>query len=381
MRDSQGSHHVRALDGIRGLAVIIVFIFHAFAFAPARTPLAMLLHGIALRCWVGVDLFFILSGYLITGILLRAKNADNYYQVFYARRALRILPLYYLVMFGWMLMVHDWPPIKNQAWFWFNLSNLPTAFTPYLIPYLAHYWSLAIEEQFYLVWPAVIRRVSETALIRLRMAALIGCFVLRNLPIVLAWNQRWPNFVYRLTPFRIDTLCAGALLAILMYRGVDLTRFRGYLRGACITGAAAFVASTLFGANSNLPVRFAYTGAIICFTALIALALDPSKLTAKIFANRFLRRMGLYSYCFYLIHAWVLLQYWFVHHRLSRVHLIFANESLNQILINSILFGVTFSICAASYKFFEFPVLSLKRFFPYRERTHPGVLQAAVGAD
>jgi peptidoglycan/LPS O-acetylase OafA/YrhL len=381
MPDRQGSHHVRALDGIRGLAIILVCIYHAFLFSPAYTPFAALLHEISARCWVGVDLFFVLSGYLITGVLLRAKNADNYYQVFYARRALRILPLYYVAMFGWMLVAHDWPPVKYQAWFWFNLSNLPTAFTPYLIPYLAHYWSLAIEEQFYLLWPAVVRKVSETVLIRVCIGALIGCFVLRNLPIVLAWNQRWPNFIYRLTPFRIDTLCAGALLAILTYGGVNMTRYRWHLRIGCIAGAAIFVISTLFDANSNLPARFAYTGAVICFTALIALALDPDKPTAKIFANGFLRRMGLYSYCFYLIHTGVLSQYWLVHHRLSRVHLTFASEYLNQLLINSFLFAVTFGICAASYRFFESPILGLKRFFPYRGWGYPEVLPATVSAD
>lgn len=380
MSEKQRPRHVRALDGIRGLAVILVFIYHVSTFFPTLTPSAALLHRIAAPCWVGVDLFFVLSGYLITGVLLRAKNADNYYQVFYARRVLRILPLYFVVMFASMLVVHDWPPIKYQAWFWFNLSNLPTAFTPSLIPYLTHYWSLAIEEQFYLLWPAVVRKVSETVLIRICIGALIGSFVLRNLPIVLAWNQRWPNFVYRLTPFRIDTLCAGALLAILTYEGVNL-RFRWYLRIGCIAGAAIFVISTLFSANSNLPVRFAYTGAVICFTSLIALALDPNKLTAKIFANRFLRQMGLYSYCFYLIQPGVLSKYWSVHHRLSRVHLTFANENFNQLLIGSILFAVTFGMCAVSYRFFESPILGLKRYFPYRERTHPELLPAAGSGD
>jgi peptidoglycan/LPS O-acetylase OafA/YrhL len=371
MRNRQISGHIPALDGIRGLAVILVFVFHAFRFTPAQTPLAALLHGIAERCWIGVDLFFVLSGYLITGILLRARDEENYYQVFYARRALRILPLYYVVMFGWMLAVHNWPPIKTQVWFWFNVSNFPTAFNPDLIPYLTHYWSLAIEEQFYLLWPAMVRRLSEKTLIRICVGAIVGCFVLRNLPIVLAWNQHWPNFVYRLTPFRIDTLCAGALLAILTYRGIDLSRVRMYLRIGCVAGAAVYVTSFLAGPHSNLPVRFAFTGAMICFATLIALALDPASLTAKIFAGRFLRRMGLYSYCFYLIHVLILSHYRFVHRTLARFHLIFASEDINQLVINGILFAITFALCAISYKFLESPILGLKRYFPYRERSLP----------
>jgi peptidoglycan/LPS O-acetylase OafA/YrhL len=380
MSEKQGPRHVRALDGIRGLAVLLVFIFHVSNYLPILSPSAALLHRIAALGWVGVDLFFVLSGYLITGVLLRAKSANNYYQVFYARRVLRILPLYFVVMFASMLVLHDWPPIKYQAWFWFNLSNLRTAFNPYLITFLTHYWSLAIEEQFYLLWPAVVRKVSEAVLIRICIGALIGCFVLRNLPIVLAWNQRWPNFVYRLTPFRIDTLCAGALLAILTYEGVNI-RFRWYLRIGCAAGAAILVISTLFDANSNLTVRFGYTGVVICFTALIALALDPNKLTAKIFANRFLRQMGLYSYCFYLIQPLVLSKYWSVHSRLSRVHLTFANENFNQLPIVGILFVVMLGMCAVSYRFFESPILGLKRYFPYRERTHPELLPSAGSAD
>lgn len=375
MRDKQGSQHIAALDGIRGLAVILVFVFHAANVNAAQTPLAVtpgpvaaLFHAIAMRGWIGVDLFFVLSGYLITGILLRAKDVENYYQVFYARRALRILPLYYVVMFGLIAMSAHRPPVTSQVWFWFNLSNLPTAFNPSLIPFLSHYWSLAIEEQFYLLWPAMVRRFNEKILIRICLGAILGCFALRNLPVVLAWNQHWPNFVYRLTPFRIDTLCAGALLAILIHRGVDLKRFRGYLRIACIAGGTVLAISLFAGASPNLPVRLGYTGSVLCFTALIALALDPASLTAKIFRNGFLRRMGWYSYCFYLIHVEVLLRDRGLGAKLVGRHLAFANVELKHLFLNSVAFAVTFGICAASYKFFESPILNLKRFFPYRRR-------------
>jgi peptidoglycan/LPS O-acetylase OafA/YrhL len=371
MRETREFRHINALDGIRGLAVIPVFLYHASistwtAISTGNhNPVGELLHGIAVRGWAGVDLFFILSGYLITSILLRAKDRENYYQVFYARRALRILPLYYLVMFG--LISWHWPPIKDQIWFWFNISNFPTAFSPpFPILSLSHYWSLAIEEQFYLLWPAMVRRFDERVLTRICLGAIVVCFALRNLPIVLSWNQRWPNFIYRLTPFRIDTLCAGALLAILMHRGVKLGKYRNYLRISVIAGATILAIS---GNEHNLPDRWAYSGTLLCFTALIALALDPAHLTARFFGNRFLRRMGLYSYCFYLIHTAVLTRVtMIVYPELARCHLAFADQGLNHLTVDCIAFAVTFALCAASYKFFESPILNLKRFFPYRAR-------------
>lgn len=349
-REKQDFRHIAALDGVRGLAVILVFLQHAYysstTLSPITAPLTVvgeLLQGIAIRGWIGVDLFFVLSGYLITSILLRAKDAENYYKVFYARRALRILPLYYLVVLAAMA-VH-WPPFNVQVWFWFNLSNFPTAFDTSLVPYLGQCWSLAIEEQFYLMWPTVVRRFNEKILIRICLGTIVGCFVLRNLPIVLEWNDRWPNFIYRLTPFRIDTLCAGALLAILMHRGVNLNRFRDYFRIAFVAGVAILAISHSGNAKFNVPGRFAYTGTLLCFTALIALALDPASRTAKIFRNSFLRRMGLYSYCFYLIHVGILRHEWILYPRL-RSRMVFANDGLVKMLVHCIAFAVTFGICA-----------------------------------
>src|SRR5207302_1470520 len=134
-----------ALDGLRGLAVISVFIFHSTVHLIALGPFGYM-------GWLGVDLFFVLSGFLITSILLRARDAENYYKVFFARRALRILPPYYLVLIFALLTTRYHYPYRIQIWFWFNLSNLITAFNPMLIPWVSHYWSLAVEEQFYLIW-------------------------------------------------------------------------------------------------------------------------------------------------------------------------------------------------------------------------------------
>src|SRR5258707_7301954 len=207
-RDSTSEHRIPALYGLRGIAVLFVFVFHSIG--PLITPMGF----IAYMGWLGVDLFFVLSGFLITSILLRARDAENYYKVFYARRALRILPLYYLALTLSLLTTHDHYTFRAQIWFWLNLSNLATAFNPMLIPWLSHYWSLAVEEQFYLIWPAVVRRASPAALFNLCIVVIVSLLVIPNIPIVEALTSRSIAILYRLTPFLVATLCGGPLPAI-----------------------------------------------------------------------------------------------------------------------------------------------------------------------
>jgi peptidoglycan/LPS O-acetylase OafA/YrhL len=136
---SNSTRHVPALDGLRGCAVLMVFYFHTCS-NPQLFPLRWrLLAGMG---WAGVDLFFVLSGYLITNILLHSRNSINYYSTFYARRALRILPVYYLGLVVILLVepiiyrhLHHSPypfasSFHQQIWYWLNLSNLRSAFYP-----------------------------------------------------------------------------------------------------------------------------------------------------------------------------------------------------------------------------------------------------------
>lgn len=120
--------HWPALDGLRGVAVILVFIFHSMG--TLITPMG----PIAYMGWLGVDLFFVLSGFLITSILLRARDTENYYKVFYLRRALRILPLYYLALTLSLLTTRDHYTFRAQLWFWLNLSNPRDGLQPYAHP-------------------------------------------------------------------------------------------------------------------------------------------------------------------------------------------------------------------------------------------------------
>jgi len=353
-RDSTAEHHILALDGLRGIAVICVFLFHSLV------PLLALSGPIVHIGWLGVDLFFVLSGFLITSILLRARDAENYYKVFYARRALRILPLYYLALALSLLSTRDHYTFRAQIWFWLNLSNLATAFNPMLIPWLSHYWSLAVEEQFYLVWPAVVRRLSLTALFNLCLFVIGALLIARNIPAVEALTLRGSNILYRLTLFRVDTLCGGALLAIIVYRRSNVTKLQTTLRVGFITCIALFL---LFNRLNLLP-QFGYTTVVLGFTSLVGMALHPGILS-RLLSIKPLTVTGRYSYCIYLIHPILIMH----GSHLYRFLPVGRWHTLSSLGVASVEFMVVFGVAALSYRFIEDPILSLKRYAKYRRPT------------
>jgi peptidoglycan/LPS O-acetylase OafA/YrhL len=327
--------------------------------------------------WVGVDLFFVLSGFLITTVLLDARAAENYYSVFYIRRALRIFPMYYLVLAAYLLVLRpSCCSAKMQLFYWLNLSNVPTAFDV-RVPLLDHFWSLAVEEQFYLIWPLLVRRLRPRSLGCLCSGVVVGLFIVRNLPPVLALNARWPELIYRLTPFRVDTLCAGALIAIAVQRVPDLSRYRPHLRMACMISACAFLLAgfgKLFMAESV--VRLGYTALVVCFTSLVALALFPGSLTARVSSNLLLRRTGRYSYCFYLVHPFLIAVAADHQTAIRRAQILLGlgavSNNVIQLAVFVLEFGAIFAFSALSWRFFEGPILRLKRYVPYKPApAHP----------
>jgi len=157
---------VPALDGLRGIAILMVMLFHFVYLDPTRVLGPFGLIGLYLRYgYTGVNLFFVLSGFLISGILLDAKSEPHYFRNFYARRILRIFPLYYgylivALVLGRAFSYYGSTTLRleaqSQVWLWTYTSNLCEAFHQHYFDMFRHFWSLAVEEQFYLVWPVVI---------------------------------------------------------------------------------------------------------------------------------------------------------------------------------------------------------------------------------
>ena len=214
--------HLPALDGIRGLAILMVMVYH-LTLLPGDAGVDRIWAAVAAFGWAGVDLFFVLSGFLITGILWEARGGPPgaYFRNFYARRTLRIFPLYYAVMVLLLVVLPRLPHPQaarygavggEQVWYWTYLSNFAIGLRhEWNLGSLDVSWSLAIEEQFYLVWPAVVLLLGRRALMGF-CAAVVAAAVLCRTALTLSGGH--PIAISVLTPCRMDALAVGAFLAL-----------------------------------------------------------------------------------------------------------------------------------------------------------------------
>ena len=282
---------VLQFDGLRALAYGLVYINHF-----ARLPLL----------WAGVDIFFVLSGFLITGILLEKKRLGGpYFSYFYRRRVFRILPPYVLAIVGYGLLFtwHEYRPL----WLFLLAPNVQglNPRPPRLLPL----WSLAIEEQFYLVWPLVVLFTSEKNLLRFSLAAVVLTPILR-----MVCTPLFPNhfYIYSLTPFRADLLCAGAVLALLWKRRTPLIEARitrwswpvCFLGILLFTGTQAFPVFRLAG-NTVVANGFVYLFSLVAATGLVAWTLTDKSWWRALLASVPLRFLGEISYSMYLFHEMI----------------------------------------------------------------------------
>jgi peptidoglycan/LPS O-acetylase OafA/YrhL len=318
----------------------------------------------------GVDLFFVLSGFLITGVLLDSKGAPGYFRNFYARRFLRLFPVYYLYLILIALFVpaihhaiHTHMQDYNGNWLWYLLyaCNLKPDHG-LRDPYLGHFWSLAVEEQFYLVWPAFVLILSRRRLV-------YGCFSAIALAVALrlffSWYGADWNTIYRVTPMRLDALALGGLGAI----ALRSERWDG--RGpvlawtALLAGSALFLSCVLWGQSTDwtaAPIRT--WGAFFlaaAFAGLVYLAARSDSRLSRVFSTRWLRMFGKYSYTIYVIHV------------LIANHVSWGAATLAkrtgpwpywaELICSGVVVALSYGIAALSWKYYENPILQLKKRF------------------
>lgn len=363
------------LDGIRGLAILLVFLTH---FVALELPVHAAgvdgaVRWVARFGWTGVDLFFVLSGFLITGILLDTKGQPRYWRNYAARRCLRIFPLYYgalvLVMLVLPAVTHWGDPAfrtlrDNQIWYWTYTVNFlqvikGTAASPLNT---SHFWSLCIEEQFYLFWPLVVLLASRRTIRWIAAGAIAFGFVFRW------WLVRSvgePSAAYVLTPGRLDGLMIGAVLAI-EQREAGLERLRP-LAARVAAGAGAVVLGLAIwrGMEYTDPVMaiVGFPAIALAFGGFLVLGLTSPGPLSRFLSLGPLRSWGKYSYGLYLIHYPLLGA---LDDKLGpRVaHLVWRGSHLPGVLVLcAVGVPLAYGLAWCSYHFYEKRFLALKRYF------------------
>jgi peptidoglycan/LPS O-acetylase OafA/YrhL len=376
--DSEGDRHVPALDGLRGVAILLVLFFHftmfgRLALVARRVPIGVeravgsFIATTAMSAWIGVDLFFVLSGYLITTILLEDKGRPRFFRRFYARRAARILPLYYglLAVYALFLVVSSADDkLRSLVWPASFTTNVALGlFGDGAIPHEIQFlWSLAIEEQFYLVFPLVVAVLPRGIL---RVVCVLGVVVALVFRAVIRPELALASF---LTPARFDGLLVGAFVAAVLQplarEPAPAARTRA--RWALLLTSVAlgvFVAwrGGLQGADLIVDI-YGRTPLNVFFGAVVAsLVLLRGSLLARLLSVAPLRFFGRYSYAMYMLHVPLLAGILSLH--LDIVRFTIATRSLlaGYGLFLAIATGATVVAALGSHVMVERPFMALRQ--------------------
>ena len=373
---------LRTLDGLRGIAVSLVLLLH---------------FGYLNGGWIGVQLFFALSGFLITGVLLADSDTPlgHYLRRFYWRRSLRILPLYlgYLAVLGFAYTAWGLPEELPAAapsllTYTHNFTRFSTDWQP--SPFFTHFWSLAVEEQFYLVWPFVVHALSRRALAGLSAALVVAGPAMRGVIAAALADGRSAydvgDAVYWFTLSHADAFAAGALVAVL---GLGERVTRPSLVAAVAAGtvvmAGAVNLSALRSSGADLPLGtlgfplasianhfhlWGYTLLNLAAAALVAAAVSAHYRGGIVAGLAWapLAGLGKISYGVYVLH-WPLLV-------LFNASFRYRPMSVRGALMCAMWFALVVAVAWVSWRFYEAPFLALKDRAP-RRVLEPALAEAA----
>ncbi len=405
VRIPKSGEQIPALDGVRGVAILLVMIFHLGLLPVAQGDVVGGALGIdrtfsrlASFGWAGVDLFFVLSGFLITGILYESKGMlKRFFRTFYVRRALRTFPLYYafllfLLVFLPLILPSERVSVdalwKIQLWFEFYAQNIRYAFDPASEAEVAHLvrhlWSLAVEEQFYLVWPLVVFLLPRRGIMAVCGALIVAAFCVR---LGMNWMDVSTSVIFRFTPARMDGLAVGAFVALAIRDRGDL---RALMKWAWPIGLGSLIAlAFLYSQRGQLQLYDGWVQ-IIGFTPIVLLfglvvlkvaISGPRSLIHRAFAMPVLTGLGKYSYALYIFHVPVG-QLLLRHARVETAVPQMFGSALPQILF-FILVAFSISMVGAfvTWNLFEKHFLKLKDVLaPREERPGAGPVTVVPGA-
>jgi len=360
-----GLQYSRALDGLGALSVLAIIGYH-------------LNYGWALGSYLAVDLFFVLSGFLITGILYDSRAEPAYFRSFYMRRVLRIFPLYYGVLVALFVIVPALPGLagpwlaylqERQEWAWLYGVNVYLAREgTWSLSYVEHFWSLAVEEHFYLVWPVFVWALADhpRALVRASLGIAGGAMAARIMAAAAGVN---PVALAVLTPFQLDALCLGGAAAVYIRLPGGEERLRRALVPATLAALAVLAADFTvhrFAADGVPVMRALRTSVfrVLCGSfLLLALFAPAASPVARVLRGSFLGTLGKYSYGLYVYHHFF--SYYFVTHgtefALARV---LGSHTVAVLAQAAAGMAASLAVAWLSYELFERPFLDLKRHWP-----------------
>jgi len=370
--------HIPALDGVRGLAILMVLLLHFIGNAIATNTIENVIVWATNYGAYGVDLFFVLSGFLITGILYDSRTNKHYFRNFYMRRVLRIFPLYYAILIVLFLLLPLIPALHssrldmlrdNQAWAWLYGVNIYNGLQGnYALSYINHFWSLAVEEHFYFIWPIVVWLLAKRPKMLMSVSLVIG-FCALTARMVATYMNVSPVTIFVLTPFRLDGLCLGGFLAIIARQPGGLSKLKGWIAPTTAIAGAFLVVTFVIHLFTNMgdeilhPMRTSLFLVLLAMLLLRALTAPSHVPVSRFFRSAPMIFLGKYSYGLYVFHHFI--AYYFIIHRTEFPLANLMGSHFAAVAVQA-LFGMAASVAIAvlSYEIFEKRFLSLKRIWP-----------------
>jgi peptidoglycan/LPS O-acetylase OafA/YrhL len=381
---------VPELDGLRGFAILTVIVGHSISLPAPRVVERIVTAALSLS-WTGVDLFFVLSGFLIGGILLDARGAGNYFQVFYARRFFRIFPIYYIWLVLYVLLLTFGrsflrahmasgivPTLGFETWSHFlYLQNFVAGGYVAIADWCVGVtWSLAVEEQYYLIAPVAVRFLNRRTL----AWALVGAVLLVPLIRLFVRSEfvHGPDLGYTLMFCRADALALGMLAALAVREENWKRKILVNLKTVKIASgilAVGMIGIWIWASNPRLlPAQsFGYTWIAFFYVSILLLAItSPAGLVARLSRAAWLRELGRVSYCMYLIHRPVQIG-------LSMLIMHRPPALFNFVDIAVLIGGLalTYGIARVSWVLLEHPLLTIGHRWSYGEQA--AILSPALG--